>query len=196
LSEAPADPSETDRAARRALRRRLLGERDAFVASAAAAAATTALSTALRDVVAELEPDCLGVYWPFGSEFNAATSIAADPRFDELPLALPFARRVPKAMEFRRWDRTVPVLVDALGIGSSDGAVVVPDVLLVPCVGFTAAGHRLGYGGGYYDRWLAAHPAATTVGVSWSFAEIDAAAFAARPHDVALAIVVTERGAR
>ena len=60
-------------------------------------------------------------------------------------------------MEFRRWDGGAPALADECGIGSSDGAVVVPDVLVVPCVGFTDAGHRLGYGGGYYDRWLAAH---------------------------------------
>ena len=57
---------------------------------------------------------------------------------------------------------------------SSDGAAVVPDVVVVPCVGFTAAGHRLGYGGGYYDRWLAAHRHVVAVGVAWSFAEIDA----------------------
>jgi 5,10-methenyltetrahydrofolate synthetase len=97
-------------------------------------------------------------------------------------------------MEFRRWDGTAPTAVDECGIGSSDGAPVVPDVLLVPCVGFTDAGHRLGYGGGYYDRWLAAHRHVVAVGVAWSFAEIDRASFAARPHDVPLAFIVTERG--
>jgi len=98
-------------------------------------------------------------------------------------------------MEFRRWDGTAPQAVDECGIGSSDGAVVVPDVLLVPCVGFTDAGHRLGYGGGYYDRWLAAHRDATAVGVAWSFSRIDPAIFAAEPHDVPLTLVVTEQGA-
>jgi 5,10-methenyltetrahydrofolate synthetase len=69
-------------------------------------------------------------------------------------------------------------------------------VLVVPCVGFTDAGHRLGYGGGYYDQWLAAHRDVTTVGVAWSFARIDGPAFAAQPHDIALTLVVTEQGAR
>jgi 5,10-methenyltetrahydrofolate synthetase len=190
VADAPLDP------ARRALRRRLRAEREVFLATPAAAAATEALAAALREVVAELEPECLGLYCAFGSEFNAAAALAADRRFANLPLALPFARRVPKAMEFRRWDGGAPTLADECGIGSCDGAVVVPDVLVVPCVGFSDAGHRLGYGGGYYDRWLGAHPDATTIGVAWSFARIDPATFAAQAHDVALTLIVTEQGVR
>jgi 5-formyltetrahydrofolate cyclo-ligase len=192
VTEASLDPLP---AARRALRERLLAERERFLATPAAAAAAEALAAALRQVVAELEPECLGLYCAFRSEFNAAAALAADARFKELPLALPYARRTPRSMTFRRWDGAAPRLVDAFGIGASDGAEVVPDVLLVPCVGFTEAGHRLGYGGGYYDRWLAAHPGATAVGVAWSFSRIDPAAFAAEPHDVPLSLVVTEHGA-
>ena len=197
MTEAPADASiDPAPAARRALRQRLLAERDAFLASPAAAAAIVALGAALREVLAELEPDCLGLYCAFRSEFNASAALAADPRFADLPLALPYARRVPKAMEFRRWDRSTPSVPDECGIGSCAGAVVVPDVLIVPCVGFTDAGHRLGYGGGYYDRWLAANPEATAIGVAWSWSRVDLATFAARPHDIPLALIVTEQGAR
>jgi 5,10-methenyltetrahydrofolate synthetase len=190
VTEASLDPAP---AARRALRERLLAERDRFLATPAAAAAAEALAAALRQVVAELEPECLGLYCAFRSEFNAAAAIGADSRFKELPLALPYARRTPRSMEFRRWDGAPPVLADECGIGSTDGAVVVPDVLLVPCVGFTDAGHRLGYGGGYYDRWLAAHRDATAVGVAWAFSRIDLATYAAQAHDIPLTLVVTER---
>jgi 5,10-methenyltetrahydrofolate synthetase len=72
----------------------------------------------------------------------------------------------------------------------------VPDVVVVPCVGFTEACHRLGYGGGYYDRWLAEHRQVTAVGVAWSFAEVDLVTFAAQPHDIPLTLIVTERGVR
>ena len=190
MTEALLDPART---ARRALRERLLAERDRFLATPAAAAAAEALAAALRKVVAELEPECLGLYCAFRSEFNAAAAIGADARLKDLPLALPYARRRPKSMEFRRWDGAGPSLADECGIGSSDGAVVVPDVLLVPCVGFTEAGHRLGYGGGYYDRWLAAHRDATAVGVAWAFSRIDPATYAAEAHDIPLTLVVTER---
>ena len=101
MTEAPFDPA---RAARRALRERLLAERERFLAAPAAAAAAEALAATLRQVIAELEPECLGLYCAFRSEFNAAAAIVADPRFKELPLALPYARRTPKSMEFRRWD--------------------------------------------------------------------------------------------
>ena len=143
-----------------------------------------------------LEPECLGLYWPFASEFNAAAALAADPALDKVARALPYARREPRALEFRRWDGAAPTIVDECGIGSGDGAVAMPDVVVVPCVGFTAAGHRLGYGGGYYDRWLAAHREVVAVGIAWSCAELDLVTFAPEPHDVALAFIVTEHGVR
>ena len=196
MNEAPVAALDPARAARRELRRRLLAERAAFIATPALAAATVALSKALCRVVAELEPDCLGLYCAFRSEFNAAAALAADPRCADFPLALPYARRTPKVMEFRRWNGGAPALADECGIGSCNGAVVVPDVVVVPCVGFTEACHRLGYGGGYYDRWLAEHRQVTAVGVAWSFAEVDLATYAARPHDIPLTLMVTERGVR
>ena len=70
------------------------------------------------------------------------------------------------------------------------GAVAVPDVVLVPCVGFTREGYRLGYGGGYFDRWLALHPGVTTIGIAWSAAETH---FPVEAHDRALTLILTER---
>ncbi|NUZ06467.1 5-formyltetrahydrofolate cyclo-ligase [Schlegelella sp. ID0723] len=176
------------------MRRRLIAERAAFAAGDAAADASRALAAALAAVIVELEPDCLGVYSPMRHEFNVADALEADSRLAALDLALPFARRDPVAMEYRRWDRRVASLSDELGLPTGAGPRVVPDVVLVPCVGFSADGWRLGYGGGYFDRWLAAHPHVTSVGVAWSFAEIDAQAAAAAPHDQLLTLVVTERG--
>ena len=192
----PADPAPTDSTSRPALRARLLAQRDAFVASTAFAAADIALAEALRAALVPVEPECLGLYWPVRSEFNAGASIAADVAFDKIVRALPYARRTPRTLEFRRWDGIAPRLVDECGIGTGAGPAVQPDVVVVPCVGFTADGHRLGYGGGYYDRWLAAHGDVVAIGVAWSWAELDAAVFRAEPHDVALAFVVTERGVR
>jgi len=53
----------------------------------------------------------------------------------------------------------------------------------------------LGYGGGFFDRWLAAHPSVTAVGIAWSHAQIDESALAPQPHDQPLTLIVTEAGA-
>lgn len=192
-----SDPAaEAARSARKQLRSELLARRDAFVASPEHAAAAFALGRSLCDALRSLDPECIGLYSPFPSEFNATAAVDADEALHEIALALPYARRSPRVMHFRRWDGGSPTLVDECGIGSADGAEIVPDVVVVPCVGYTGAGHRLGYGGGYYDRWLALHPQVVAVGVAWSFADVDLATFAARPHDIPLAFVATERGVR
>tara|TARA_B100000929_G_C15433797_1_gene395630 strand:- start:457 stop:1029 length:573 start_codon:yes stop_codon:yes gene_type:complete len=66
---------------------------------------------------------------------------------------------------------------------------IVPDVLFVPLVGFTEAGGRLGQGGGHYDRWLAAHPGTTTIGLAWDCQLVDT--LPTEPHDIPLGAVVT-----
>ncbi len=176
---------------RAVLRQTLLQQRREFIASPAFAAAEQQLGQRLLGLLEQLEPQCLGLYWPLEGEFNAAALLASASGLQACTLALPFARKANRQMDFRRWDRQPPAVQDECGIPSSAGAVVQPDVLLVPCVGFTTAGYRLGYGGGYYDRWLAAHPGVTTVGLAWQAGQID---LAVQPHDQPLTIVLTEAG--
>lgn len=167
---------------RSTLRRELLAARRAFAATAAFQAAQAALAGPLAALLEQLEPALLGVYWPLAGEF--------DPGAPPWPRALPFARRDPAGMVYRRWDGSAPGAQDECGIATATGAVAVPDVVLVPCVGFTREGFRLGYGGGYFDRWLAEHPGVTTIGLAWSGAETP---FAVEAHDRALTLILTER---
>jgi 5,10-methenyltetrahydrofolate synthetase len=147
----------------------------------------------LHDVLQQIEPELLGVYWPVRSEFNAALALQSDESAPNLrlalPLALPFVRRSPAQMEYRRWDGGTPRTIDECRIASSDGEVVVPDTVLVPCVGFTRDGYRLGYGGGFYDRTLARTPRPATVGIAYSSLQAD---FPDDSHDIALDVVLTE----
>jgi len=170
---------------RAALRRQLLAARRAWLQAPQAHAASVALEHALRELLIQLEPQCLGLYWPLEGEFNAA-NVALSLQCD---LALPFARKSPQEMRYRRWDGQTPSLQDECGIASCTGAECVPDLVLVPCVGFTREGYRLGYGGGYFDRWLADHPGVTSVGVAWSVGETS---FAVEPHDQALTVILTD----
>ncbi len=167
---------------RSALRRELLAARRAFAATPAFQTAQAALAAPLAGLLEQLEPELLGVYWPLAGEFDLTALPGAR--------ALPFARREPAEMVFRRWDGSAPATQDECGIATTTGAVAVPDVVLVPCVGFTREGFRLGYGGGYFDRWLALHPGVTAVGVAWSGGETN---FAVEAHDRPLTLILTER---
>ncbi len=168
---------------RATLRQLGLAARRAWSATPAFQLANNAVQTALQDLLAQLEPELLGVYWPLEGEFNPGAGSGT-------PLALPYAKRSDAQMHYRRWDSAAPTLQDECGIPTSTGAVALPDVVLVPCVGFTREGFRLGYGGGYFDRWLALHPGVTTVGLAWSGAELS---FAVQAHDRPLSLIVTER---
>jgi 5-formyltetrahydrofolate cyclo-ligase len=179
---------------RTVLRTRLRAAREAFVAGPQAEAAAAALSGHLVTVLAQLEPRCLGLYWPIRSEFNAVAACALDPGLKALPWALPYTHRPERRMDYRAWDGERPTLRDECGLPTAAGAPAEPDVVLLPCVGYTDTGHRLGYGAGYFDRWLAAHPGVTAVGVAWSVGHIPPGEFIPEDHDLPMVAVVTDRG--
>ena len=85
----------------------------------------------------------------------------------------------------RRLEHTVP----------AERHPVVPDALLIPLVGYDAAGYRLGYGGGYYDRTLAGlTPRPLCIGVGYDDAAL--ATIYPQPHDIPMDLIVTERRAQ
>ncbi len=135
----------------------------------------------------------VGIYHPTGSEASAlgwARWLAENGRRVALPW---FASRT-GAMEFRIWDnpwdegQLKPGPWRALQPAGASEAVV-PDLVVVPLLAFTADGHRLGQGGGHYDRWLAAHPQVPAVGLAWD-CQI-AEDLPVESHDRALVAVVT-----
>jgi 5-formyltetrahydrofolate cyclo-ligase len=98
-----------------------------------------------------------------------------------------------RRMHFARWHPHAILTAGALGIPQPDAGdeEVVPAIVLTPLVGFDRAGHRLGQGAGYYDRWFAAHPEAMRVGIAWSMQEVPALPH--DPWDMPLHAVVTEK---
>ena len=66
---------------------------------------------------------------------------------------------------------------------------VVPDVLFMPLVGFTANGDRLGQGGGFYDRWLETHPETIAIGMAWDIQRVDE--LPVEDHDMPLKAIIT-----
>jgi len=112
-------------------------------------------------------------------------------------IALPFFEREGSTMGFR--EHSDPFAQSDLAAGpygvaqpDADAANLVPDILFVPLVGFTASGKRLGQGGGHYDRWLAEHPGTKAIGLAWDIQLIEPDdALPTEPHDKMLDAVVT-----
>jgi 5-formyltetrahydrofolate cyclo-ligase len=98
-------------------------------------------------------------------------------------------------LSFRVWSPGAPLIAGPLGIlePSHAAAPVTPDILLVPLAAFDRAGHRIGYGGGYYDRSLAQLRASgprLAIGIGFAVQEIPA--IPALVHDARLDLVLTE----
>ena len=110
------------------------------------------------------------------------------------PIALPRFDARDAPMRFAEFSD--PFSGEALEIGpygaaqpAANAEEMVPDVLFVPLLGFTAEGDRLGQGGGHYDRWLAEHPGRLAIGLAWDVQLCDA--LPTEPHDIALDAIIT-----
>jgi 5-formyltetrahydrofolate cyclo-ligase len=111
-------------------------------------------------------------------------------------LALPVIQGRGKPLLMRAWSFGAPLEARQWGIKepTDDAPVVEPDVLLVPLACFDRAGHRVGYGAGYFDktiRALRAKKSVTAVGLAFAAQEIDHVP--ATEFDESLDLVLTER---
>jgi 5,10-methenyltetrahydrofolate synthetase len=137
----------------------------------------------------------IGAYWPIKGEFDALPALY---RWSEggpgRRIGLPVVERETRRLRFHVWYPGCPMEDDAYGIPKPKGTeAFAPALLLVPCVGWGPRGLRLGYGGGFYDRTLAAlAPRPVTAGLAYAHGHIPW--LRAEPHDVPLDAVLTEDG--
>ncbi len=111
-------------------------------------------------------------------------------------LALPVVAGRGKPLVMREWVFGEPLIAGVWGIREPkpEAVEVDPDILLVPLLAFDRAGHRIGYGAGYYDLTIAQLRARKPViAVGLAFAVQEVAAIPATPRDARLDLVLTER---
>ncbi|SAK93000.1 5-formyltetrahydrofolate cyclo-ligase [Caballeronia hypogeia] len=178
-----------------ALRATLLATREAQSEQPAQTAKNEALAARIQEVLARHDARCVGLYWPVAGEFDARAAmsrwLAADATRGG---ALPIVVKPHAPMVFHAWRADTPMKEGRYRIPvPAEENVVVPELLLIPCVGFDAARYRLGYGGGYYDRTLAAWPndaRPVTIGIAYESGKCGA--LPREAHDMPLDAVITE----
>jgi 5-formyltetrahydrofolate cyclo-ligase len=186
MSALPTERSKAD------LRSAALAKRDALSDHKRAAAAK---ALAKRGLPVEMKPGTIvSGYSPIRGEIDPVPLLrklaAAGAQ-----LALPAIVARGKSLAFRAWSPDDRLMLGPLGIPepSPAAAELVPDIMVVPLAAFDRLGHRIGYGGGYYDYTLAhLRKVKAVVAIGLAFAAQEIEAVPALSHDVALDYVLTE----
>lgn len=186
------------------LRDRLLAARKTHHATYGATAArqlaahAPAITPAIEEVALESDIGAaaiIAVYLPIGSEIDIKplTAALAAQGHD---IALPVCLTKSEPVIFRRYKQGDKLAPDAMNIlaPTQDAETLVPHIVLLPLLGFDRDGMRLGRGGGYYDRTLAAlraHGESRAFGIAYDMQMVDKCPTG--PHDQAVDAVITER---
>jgi 5-formyltetrahydrofolate cyclo-ligase len=190
MTMSQADPISERKAA---LRREALAKRDALPAAERSAAAE---AVAMRAFPLPVPAGAIvSGYSPMKSEFNPVPLMRrlADAG---ARLALPVVAGRGKPLIMRAWSFGEKLAAGVWGIREPkpDAPEVAPDILLVPLAAFDRAGHRIGYGAGYYDMTISALRARkSVVAVGLAFAAQEIETIPATPRDARLDLVLTER---
>jgi len=158
--------------------------------------ATGTVAARLDEIVESRDARTIGLYWPIKREINLLPWAEALARRRAVTLCLPVVVTRKAPLEYWRWRQG-----EALDRGFWDIPVpakrdpVTPDLMLAPLVGFDRANFRLGYGGGYFDRTLAAleasHPPRPfVIGIGYGFSALES--IFPEPHDIPMDAVLTE----
>jgi 5,10-methenyltetrahydrofolate synthetase len=177
---------------RKAERRRLLENR-ARLSIAARTAAATAIAGHLDELIGDVSGRVVSAYWPIKSELDLRpwmTTLTARGATAVLPVVVQKAA----PLEFRAWVTGCRMERGVWNIPvPAEGDWLIPDVLIAPVVGFDPGCFRLGYGGGYFDRTLAAiNRPVRAIGIGLSASRVDT--IYPQPHDIPMSCIVTETG--
>ncbi|MDB5377350.1 MAG: 5-formyltetrahydrofolate cyclo-ligase [Rubritepida sp.] len=152
---------------------------------------TERIAARLDAAIGEVAGRIVSAYWPFRGEPDLRAWLervhARGGR-----CALPVVVEKARPLVFREWRPGAPLAQGVWNIPiPAEGAEVVPDIVIAPVVGFDPGAYRLGYGGGFFDRTLAAMPVKPLVlGVGTSRAAIPT--IFPQPHDIPMDMIITE----
>lgn len=181
---------------RNAERARLIAEREALTdatRTAADAAIAAHLDRVLMDRFSGAGGMVLAAFWPIRAETDLRGWMARQSAHG-VRIALPVVTGKDQPLSFRPWSTEAAMRPGRWNIPEPDtDATVTPQIVLAPLVGWDAARLRMGYGGGFYDRTLAAlRPRPYAIGIGLAAGRVPT--IYPQPHDMALDLIVTEAG--
>jgi 5-formyltetrahydrofolate cyclo-ligase len=182
-----------DLPARKARLRAEMGERRGRVASREGARAAAAVAERVRALPAFREAPAVALYAARADELPSRSLFEAVRAAGKEAL---FPRTEGDSLAFyvvRAWEELVPGRYGVAEPPSRATPVIPSGLVIVPGVAFDRAGHRLGRGGGYYDRaFVVGKTAGRLVGVGYAFQVVDEVPHG--PHDRRMDAVVTDTG--
>lgn len=153
----------------------------------------TEIAYELYRIIAPDKEKIISVYWPFKAEIDlrkwmlSAFGMGAR-------IALPIVEAKHQPLQFREWTPDAPMERGIWNIlQPSERVTLVPNVVIAPLVGFDPDCFRLGYGGGFFDRTLAAFSTRPLViGVGSKNGAIPT--IFPQPHDIPMDVIITGKG--
>ena len=149
----------------------------------------------LKDILKKfnlLKNKKIGAYFPINYEIDCLEILKQLEKSGH-KISLPITKKGNK-MDFFEWSLKEPLLIGKIGIPEPySKKKVYPDILLVPLVAFNKYKFRLGYGGGYYDRYIQKIKKIKkilTIGMAFSFQEVRKLPI--NEHDKKLDYIFTE----
>ena len=135
----------------------------------------------------------IGGYFPVNFELNCL-QILKKFYFEGYTVSLPIIKKK-NQMDFHKWDIHDPLTISSIGIPQpSKLKKVYPDILFVPIVAFDKYRYRIGYGGGFYDRYLekiCKIKKCTTIGLAFSHQKVNK--IMVESFDKKLDLILTEK---
>ena len=135
----------------------------------------------------------IGGYYPYNYEIDdlEILDLLEKKKFN---ISLPIINKN-NQMNFFKWSNNYPLKINKFGIPEPESSrIFYPDILLVPLVGYDDNLNRLGYGGGFYDRYIEKIEKIKKVikiGIAFSFQKIKSVP--TNHHDKKLDFIITEK---
>lgn len=174
------------------LRREILAQRKTLIEQEVSEKSRRICERVRKTVIYEKATD-ICIYMPIRNEVDV-TLLVEPALADGKRIWIP--RVVGEVMEFNEYDEAALERSESFGILESTSEVYLePDentLIIMPGAVFDRAGNRIGYGGGFYDRYLQKHPECRTVAVCYDLQVVDH--IPAESHDIRPEMIVTESG--